>query len=49
MVDYININLWGRQIGAAVWNERTGFATFEYAPEFVAHSTARRCDRGCAG
>lgn len=38
MVDYININLWGRQIGAAVWNERTGFATFEYAPEFVAHS-----------
>lgn len=30
------VNLWGRQIGAVLWDERRRVGVFEYTPEFVA-------------
>lgn len=29
------VNLWGRQIGAVVWDESRQLGVFEYTPEFV--------------
>lgn len=29
------VNLWGRQIGAVLWDESRQLGVFEYTPEFV--------------
>lgn len=30
------VKIWGREVGAVAWDERTGVASFEYAPTFKA-------------
>ena len=35
MVNAAEVYLWGRLVGVVLWNERQGYATFEYAPEFI--------------
>ena len=35
MVELVNINLWGKYVGAAMWNAERGIAEFQYAPDFV--------------
>jgi serine/threonine-protein kinase HipA len=29
------VNLWGNMVGAVAWNDASGFATFEYEPDFL--------------
>ena len=36
MLDTIRVTLWGDTIGALTWHPRSGFAEFQYAPEFAA-------------
>ncbi|MDR3205487.1 MAG: type II toxin-antitoxin system HipA family toxin [Candidatus Methanoplasma sp.] len=31
----VKVNIWGRPVGAAVWDRRTGCARFQFDPEFV--------------
>lgn len=28
------VKMWGKLVGAVAWNERTGYADFEYDPQF---------------
>lgn len=29
------VKIWGKPAGAVAWDEKTGFATFEYDPDFT--------------
>ncbi len=33
-MDVAEINIWGSQVGAVVWDDRTGYATFEFTEQF---------------
>jgi serine/threonine-protein kinase HipA len=33
-MDVAEVKIWGELVGAVAWNEKTGIAGFEYAPEF---------------
>ena len=35
MVNLAKVYIWGEYAGAVLWNENTGFATFEYEPSFA--------------
>jgi len=35
MVIAAEVHLWNRLVGVVLWNERHGYATFQYAPEFI--------------
>ena len=35
MVIAAEVHLWNHLVGVILWNERQGYATFEYAPEFI--------------
>lgn len=34
-MDAAYVKIWGERVGAVLWNETTGYATFEYAPAFL--------------
>ncbi|MEI6048766.1 MAG: type II toxin-antitoxin system HipA family toxin [Bacteroidota bacterium] len=34
MMDVAEVKIWGEVVGAVAWNDKTGVAGFEYAPEF---------------
>ena len=35
MVTTAEVHLWGELIGIALWNEQSGYASFQYIPEFI--------------
>lgn len=35
MVSIANVNIWGRQAGAVIWDTESQLGTFEYSPEFI--------------
>lgn len=34
MIDVAEVKIWGRLAGAVAWDERRGYASFEYDPKF---------------
>ena len=42
------VNLWGRQIGAVLWDESRQLGVFEYTPEFIASSYEVTADNAAA-
>lgn len=34
MIDVADVKIWGELVGAVAWDEKTGVASFEYAPSF---------------
>ena len=35
MVKVVQVKLWGKLVGAALWNDKLGYASFEYEPDFI--------------